>query len=395
MKYLFEEDRKKLSKKSKKIIEEAIKKNRKVKTTKYFDIWSSIAIEAQRHFWRMYYSERSAPWGYNNVRNTLYLYNKFIKDNLKNADQNLFNLLNLSKNKSLQSTGKERKIPFKQKVFPDEMNEGDWYSPPGGDIHYSNTKNERNPYDINYFRKTKIPFFKGPKYQEKFIIDKKWKDLYVYGFIYGYILSWQNFIIVNWNIEKKDDDKNFPNTNVKLKQNLVEEEKYFLDKDSKNLFINYIKKYLKIKNDKSEEIFFNIHKSIYNSKLTIYLNAKKENYFTFREREINRTLNDLYEQVGTDEFLDDILFQREKTLGKSTEGRFYNTVLNSRFDERKKGLKGSVYNYEQFLMYTMYLEYLSPLDFNKLKISEDDIFLRFAINRGKDEFLDYAFDKIF
>ena len=90
-----------------------------------------------------------------------------------------------------------------------------------------------------------------------------------------------------------------------------------------------------------------------------------------------------------------ILFQRKKTLGNTTEGRFYNTVLNSRFDERKKGLKGSVYNYEQFLMYTMYLEYHSPLDFNKLKISENDIFLRFAINRGKDEFLDYAFAKIF
>ena len=26
---------------------------------------------------------------------------------------------------------------------------------------------------------------------------------------------------------------------------------------------------------------------------------------------------------------------------------------------------------------------------------ENDIFLRFAINRGKDEFLDYAFAKIF
>ena len=46
-------------------------------------------------------------------------------------------------------------------------------------------------------------------------------------------------------------------------------------------------------------------------------------------------------------------------------------------------------------MYTMYLEYLAPLDFTKLNIRESDIFLRFAINRGKDEFLDYAFNKIF
>ena len=46
-------------------------------------------------------------------------------------------------------------------------------------------------------------------------------------------------------------------------------------------------------------------------------------------------------------------------------------------------------------MYTMSLEFLSPLDFNKLKIDEKDIFLRFAINRGKDEFLDYVECKVF
>tara|TARA_B100000795_G_C22740546_1_gene415137 strand:- start:62 stop:1249 length:1188 start_codon:yes stop_codon:yes gene_type:complete len=393
-KYLFEEDRKKLSKKSKIIIEEAIKKNKKIKITKYFDIWSSIAIEAQRYFWSMYYCERAKPWGYNRVKNSLYLYNKFIEDNLKNPDQNLYNLLNLSSNKSLKSTGKERKIPFKQKVFPDEMNKDDWYYPPGNDVYYSNTINEKNPYSVSYYRKTKIPFFKGLKDQEKFIIDKKWRDLYVYGFIYGYILSWQNFVIVNWSVKKKDDDKNFPDTNIKLTKVFVK--KNLLDEDTKKIFLNYTNKYLKIEKDKSEKIFSDILASIYDSKLSIYLNAKKENYFTFREREISRTISEhFYEQVGTSEFLEDVLFKKDKTLGTLKEGRYYNTVLNSRFDDRKKGLKGSVYNYEQFLLYTMYLEYISPLDFSKLKINESDIFLRFAINRGKDEFLDYAFNKIF
>ena len=99
--------------------------------------------------------------------------------------------------------------------------------------------------------------------------------------------------------------------------------------------------------------------------------------------------------MGTSEFLGGILSHRKLYLGNTEEGRFYNTVLNSRIDERKKKFKGHVYNYEQFLMYTMSLEFLSPLDFNKLKINEKDIFLRFAINRGKDEFLDYAFGKIF
>lgn len=392
MKYLFEEDRKKLSKKSKKTIEEALKKNKKIKSFKYFDIWSSIAIDAQRHFWRMYYFERSHPSGYNNHRNTIYLYNKFMKDN--NSDEKLINLLNLSNTGSIKSTGKERKIKIKQKKFPDEMNENDWYSPPGNDIAYTSNINETNPYNISYFRKTKIPFFKGPEDQEKFIISNKWQELYSFGFIYGYILSWQNFVIVNWTIKKKDDDKNFPDTNVKLEKVILEKE--LLDKDTKKLFLKYLNKNLKIEEYKSEKIFSNILDSIYNSKLSIYLNAKKENYFAFREREISRTTSShLYEQVGTEEFLDDILFRRDKTLGTIKEGRYYNTVLNSRFDERKKGLKGSVYNYEQFLLYTMYLEYISPLDFNKLKINESDIFLRFAINRGKDEFLDYSFNKIF
>jgi len=49
------------------------------------------------------------------------------------------------------------------------MNEGDWYAPPGTEVHYNNIKNERNPYNIDYYRKTKIPFFKGPEDQEKFI----------------------------------------------------------------------------------------------------------------------------------------------------------------------------------------------------------------------------------
>ena len=165
-------------------------------------------------------------------------------------------------------------------------------------------------------------------------------------------------------------------------------------KHDTNILFSY--KYLKIEKDKSEKIFSDILASIYDSKLSIYLNAKKENYFTFREREISRTISEhFYEQVGTSEFLEDVLFKKDKTLGTLKEGRYYNTVLNSRFDDRKKGLKGSVYNYEQFLLYTMYLEYISPLDFSKLKINESDIFLRFAINRGKDEFLDYAFNKIF
>lgn len=390
MRFLSEKDRKNISKLTKKKIEATIKKKRKINVDKLFDVWTSIAIEVENNFFGEYYSERAKPWGYNGLRNTLYLYNKFIKDNLRNIEKSIFDLLNLSKNKSPQPTGKERKIPIKQKVFPDEMNEGDWYAPPGTENHYGNLKNEKNPYDFNYYRKTKIPFFKGPKDQEEFILKKNWRELYSYGFIYGYILSWQNFVIVNWNIEKKDLT-DFPDVKVKLtKRTLLSDE----EKRHKDLFTKYLEKYFKIKNN-SDQIYLDIYNSIYNSDLTHYLYAKKHNYFTFENKRRRSILNDYYEQEGTSEFLDDVKFKREKILGNILEGRFYDTVYNTRFDERKKGLSGEVYNYEQFLLYTMYLEYLPPLDFTKLKINERDIFLRFAINRGKDEFLYYAVGKIF
>tara|TARA_B100001115_G_C15793404_1_gene391485 strand:- start:51 stop:1223 length:1173 start_codon:yes stop_codon:yes gene_type:complete len=390
MRFLSEKDRKNISKLTKKKIEETIKKKRKINVNKLFDVWSSIAIEVESSFFGEYYRERSKPWGYNGLRNTLYLYNKFIKDNLKNIEKSIFDLLNLSKNKSPQSTGKERKIPIKQKVFPDEMNEGDWYAPPGTEVHYNNIKNERNPYNIDYYRKTKIPFFKGPEDQEKFIIKNKWQELYTFGFIYGYILSWQNFVIVNWNIEKKDL-RDFPDVKVKLTKRVLASDE---EKRHRDLFTKYLKKYFKIK-DNSDEIYMDINKSIYNSNLTQYLYAKKHNYFTFESKRKRPGLSDYYEQEGVSEFLYDVKVSKEKILGNISEGRFFNTVYNTRFDDRKKGLTGQVYNYEQFLLYTMYLEYIAPLDLNKLKINERDIFLRFAINRGKDEFLDYSLAKIF
>ena len=45
MKYLFEGDRKKISKTIKKKIEISLSKKRKVDTTKLFDIWSTIATQ--------------------------------------------------------------------------------------------------------------------------------------------------------------------------------------------------------------------------------------------------------------------------------------------------------------------------------------------------------------
>ena len=391
--FLTDSDRKKLSIKSKKKIEETLKKNKKVNTKKLFDIWSPIALETEHEFEMMYYIERAKPWGYNGAKISTYLYNKFIEDNHGDFEKKVFDLLNLAKNKSPQSTGKDKKYPFKQKVFPDEMNDGDWYAPPGEDVEYSKSKKIQNPYDIGYFRKTKIPFFKGPLDQENFIFTRKWQSLYSYGFIFGYILSWQNFIRVNWNIKRKDNDRNFPDVNVKLTKRKINYK--FEEILSENLFKKYLRNYLKIDKDNSEKIFSDIQKSIYDSKLTLYLYARKDNYFTFRERNFKRTLEHHYEQVGTSEFLGGILGHKKLYLGNTEEGRFYNTVLNSRIDARKKEFQGSAYNYEQFLMYTMSLEFLSPLDINKLKINEKDIFLRFAINRGKDEFLDYAFGKIF
>ena len=95
-------------------------------------------------------------------------------------------------------------------------------------------------------------------------------------------MSWQNFIRVNWNIKRKDNDRNFPDVNVKLTKREINYK--FEEILSENLFKKYLKNHLKIDKDNSEKIFSDIQKSIYDSKLTLYLYARKNNYFTFRER---------------------------------------------------------------------------------------------------------------
>lgn len=394
MKYLSDIDRKKLSKIVKKKVEKKLNsktQNKSRSVVKSFDIKSSILIEAQQRFESVYYSELNTPWGYNRKKNTFYLFDKFQKDHSQNYKKKLFNLLNLSKNNSLRYTNKERKFPFKQEVFPDEMNDDDWYSPPGYEVGYSNIIDEQNPYNISYFRKTKIPYFKGPKTEENFILEKKWDQIYAFGFIYGYIQTCQNFVKNDWILKRKNNRSEDVKITFKKKTlaTLGLEGIEF-----EEIFENYIKKNFKLKN-KPDEILYDIQKKIHGTNLSILLQIKKENYFTFRERNFKRTLEHHYEQVGTNEFLEGILRHKNLYLGSAESGRFYNTVLKTRFDERKNNIKGNVYNYEQFLMYTMSLEYFYPLNFEKLGIEERDIFLRFAINRGKDEFLDYAFAKIF
>ena len=396
MRYLSDKDKKKISVKLKKTIQEKLKVNKKINTRKMFDIWSSIALEWEINFENMNFVEMNKPWGYNYSRIRTHLYNKFIEDfrgglNWKTFEKKLFKLLDEAKIKSIQGTNIERKIPFKQKVFPDEMNEADWYSPPGTEVKYSTKKITNNPYQVEYFRKTKIPFFKGPQDQENFILINKWKDTFSYGFIYGYIKAWQNLVFINWKEVRKDNLKQLT-SKVKLLKNKID--KSYADFFFNRNFINYLTKRLKIKENNADNIFLKIEKSIYDSNLSKFLFYKKDNYFTFSQRKFERQLDYHYEQIGIQEFMSGILEKRELFLGKTKDGRFYNTVLNSRIDSRKKNIYGSLYNYEQFLLYTMYLQFISPMEYSKLNISEKDIFLRFAINRGKDEFLTYAHSKI-
>ena len=93
--------------------------------------------------------------------------------------------------------------------------------------------------------------------------------------------------------------------------------------------------------------------------------------------------------------MSEILSNKKKYLANSNDKRFYNTILNSRTDSIKNKIYGQLYNFEQFLLYTMSIQYIAPLDHKKLSIEEKDIFIRFAINRGMDEFLSYAHGKIY
>ena len=397
--FLTDNDRKKISIKTKKIIEETLKKNKKVNNKKLFDIWSSIALQSEIDYENVNFIELNKPWGFNYSKITAYFYNKFITNfNDRNFEKKIYDLLNQSKTKTPQLKKGDRKIPFEQTVFKDEMNEGDWYSPTGEDSEYSNSEKEQNPYHTSYCRKTKIPFFKGPKDQEEFIISKKWENLYSNAFVYGYLLSSINYILINWKIVRKDTKRvdyfGDRNCKVKLFKDQKKIEKYN-ELFFKELYVKFIKENLKNDHEEADKIYSMIFNSIYNSRLTTYLIVKKDSYFTIKERKIVRQLKNKYEQEGTSEFMSEILSNKKKYLANSNDKRFYNTILNSRTDSIKNKIYGQLYNFEQFLLYTMSIQYIAPLDHKKLNIEEKDIFIRFAINRGMDEFLSYAHGKIY
>ena len=76
--FLTDNDRKKISIKTKKIIEETLKKNKKVNNKKLFDIWSSIALQSEIDYENVNFIELNKPWGFNYSKITAYFYNKFI-----------------------------------------------------------------------------------------------------------------------------------------------------------------------------------------------------------------------------------------------------------------------------------------------------------------------------
>ena len=127
MVYLSDKDKKKISLQIKKNIQKELKVKNKINTRKMFDIWSSIALEWELNFENINFVEMNKPWGFNYSKIRRYFYNKFIKDfrggnNEKTSEKKLFDLLDEAKNKSIQDTKIERKFPFKQRIFPDEMN---------------------------------------------------------------------------------------------------------------------------------------------------------------------------------------------------------------------------------------------------------------------------------
>ena len=76
--FLTDNDRKKISIKTKKIIEETLKKSKKVNNKKLFDIWSSIALQSEIDYENVNFIELNKPWGFNYSKITAYFYNKFI-----------------------------------------------------------------------------------------------------------------------------------------------------------------------------------------------------------------------------------------------------------------------------------------------------------------------------
>ena len=171
------------------------------------------------------------------------------------------------------------------------------------------------------------------------------------------------------------------------------------------LRIDIFGNFFKLDKKDSIGIINEIEKSIFESSLSHFLLAKKENYFTQTSGD-----DQIYENLVKQGYLDQvdsvdnfIISIKDKKINEYNKGYKFdriNKIFNKSRKEKYEVSKyfdyyGIIPNYEQFRFYTLRCLGLTPYDVIKIKLNEKDIFIRYAINHGKNEFNYFTISKIF
>jgi|TARA_B100001971_G_C18176255_1_gene530095 hypothetical protein len=327
-------------------------------------------------------------WGYNQHMMHMKYYKIILKEFAENKfEKKILELLNKSKNQTPQTTVK-RKLPFKQKS-------GRYSEPalPGLDIVYSSSHNDDNPYVYKYCKQNNIDFFKGPPEQTKTIIKLGFEKNFPYLFVYGYVESAITYIFKLGNLDESSFEKpKFRRYWKGVPVNDMFYDKRFVRKKRVNIF----KKLFKTSEIDAEKIIDEIENSIFQSKLSKFLITKNENYFV---NTFNRMWSiddkDFYE--STTNFIFELKQKKNNAYNKGKKYKQYNVIQNKLQREKYRPMLGPVgiLNYEQFRFYTFRCRGLTPYDENKLNLDEKDIFNRYVIYLGVQEFHYYINQIIF
>ena len=402
---LLDKDIKQNSKKIRNLIKKEIKKPIPKISEAKFDVWKIITKSLSQEIDTDYFTVGNNAWGNNRLKITKHFYEKFFKDFKKGSfekmgqskkfKENIYNLLNLSVNKTPQKSDKDRTFPFKQ-----QTKYGQEYAIPGKQTFYSNNHNPKNYYYYSYCNKTKIPFFKGPSDQEKIIKAKKWEKLFSDAFIYGYLLASVKIICDLGTTVSKKKKPSDPLSDLIIKYkknpytNVIYNKRYI-----QKIISEFYEKFYKIDYTESIKLLYNIENSIYKSKLSHFLFLKGENYYVY---DLKNEYSEQYEYDGIGDFFSAIHYEKTKYTEGSKDKRFKKVISEIKRDHKKNispnligSGNGTILSYEQFRFYTLSLCYQTPYTEEQLNINEKDIFIRYAVNLGVQEILFYVIEQIF
>ena len=379
---------KKQNKILKKIIKDGMKFNDQINISrKRFDPWKPIIKEFSEKLDTDAFTIGNNAWGANLMKINEYFFDEYFKSfrghkiSLEKQEKKFFSkilsLLKKSQSQFPMKIERNRKIPFKQSTR-----------------HYQEPALTGNETIYKTVRKSKIKFFKGSVSDEKLFIKKKWDKLFSHGFVYGYFITAITIIFklgkYDWVLEDPKDS--LSDQFAKFEKNYLMEE-IFNHEYERKILSKVFNKLFKLKKTQADEYINKIEDSVYRSRLSLFLSLKNENYFPNRKKKF---LSD--ESDGYQDFLDNIIQYASHYLANTKDKKFIDILINTRKTRPKMGLGFSnivLLTYDEFYFYTSALKFQTPFDLKKFDINDEDIFMRYAIHRGSQEFLYYTIEKIY